>query len=382
MKHALALGMALAISAWASAAGPNRPQTPAGPFPYATEDVTVPAGDHTLAGTLTLPEAARFGDGPYPAVVFITGSGPQDRDETIFDHKPFAVLADALARAGVASLRCDDRGVGASTGDFAAATTLDFAEDARAGVAYLRAHSRIDPARVGLIGHSEGGLIAPMLAADDEAIAAIVLLAGPGVPGSDILVLQNQMQLAAMKPSPEQNEALASAARALFDAIADQTNTRDDEVDALAGLLTAQARIQGVTPDAAKIRAMADRSLDQTMSAWMRTFLVVDPRASLRHVRCPVLAINGSLDLQVDAAQNIPEIARALAEAGNTDHTLMVLPGLNHMLQPATLGTLPEYAAIETTLDPGVVDLVVGWVTARMAEAPTGAPGHEAGAAD
>lgn len=332
---------------------PRRPQTPKPPFPYRAEDAsyTNPDSGLILAGTLTLPP----GDGPFPVALLITGSGPQDRDETLFDHKPFLVLADALTRRGVAVLRVDDRGVGGSqAGDLAKATTLDFAADVAAGVAYLRGRKDIDPARVGLIGHSEGGVIAPLVAAKDPRIAFVVLMAGTGVPGDQVLPRQyHDIHVAsgAGEKAATQQAKLIETANAIIRAEADEAKAKPQLLKLFS---------EGANPQAAEgLTALLN-------SAWYRGFLTVDPAQTLAQVRAPVLAVNGSKDVQVSAAVNIPAIKAALA--GNADVTAVVLPELNHLFQTARTGAPAEYAAIEETIAPVALSTIVDWTVAHAAK--------------
>lgn len=329
---------------------PKRPQTPKPPFPYRAEDVayTNPASGLTLAGTLTLPP----GEGPFPVALLITGSGPQDRDETLFDHKPFLVLADALTRRGVAVLRVDDRGVGGSQpGDFAKATTLDFVTDVAAGVAYLRGRKDIDPARIGLIGHSEGGVIAPLVAAKDPRIAFVVLMAGTGVPGDQVLPRQYHdiyVSSGAGEKAAAQQAKLVETANAIVRAEPDEAKAGPQLLKLFAG---------GGNPQA------AEGNTALINSAWYRTFLTVDPAQALSQVRAPVLALNGARDMQVSAAVNIPAIKAALA--GNPDATALVLPDLNHLFQTARTGAPSEYAEIEETIAPTALATIVDWTVAH-----------------
>jgi pimeloyl-ACP methyl ester carboxylesterase len=346
-----------------------RPQEPQPPFPYTSEDVSyevLPSAGgspHVIHGTLTRPA----GDGPHPVVLLISGSGPQDRDETIFGHKPFWVLADHLGRHGLAVLRVDDRGVGKSTGNRTAATSADYAEDVLAGVRYLRTRDDIDPGRIALLGHSEGGLIAPMVAAADPGVAAIVLMAGPGVTGQEILMLQQQLILAASGATPEKLAASQVDQRALLAiATADEDSaTRATRMaDHLRGVyarLSDQERAEAGPED-----AFVRMSSRQMLSSWMRWFLAHDPAPVLGQVRCPVLSVNGSLDVQVDADQNLPAIAAALGAGGNPDHTEVVLEGLNHLMQPAVTGGVEEYVTIEQTLAPAFLDTVTSWLVERL----------------
>jgi len=332
---------------------PKRPQTPQPPFPYRAEDVAYmnPTSGLKLAGTLTLPR----GEGPFPVAVLITGSGPQDRDETLFDHKPFLVLADALTRRGVAVLRVDDRGVGGSqAGDFFSATTADFATDVAAGVAYLRGRKDIDPDRVGLIGHSEGGVIAPLVAAKDPRIAFVVLMAGTGVPGDQILPRQYHDIYAASGAG----ETVAAKQADVIAAANAIVRTEPDQIKAQPLLIKTLTEGSG----AQNARALTDLM----NSTWYRAFVTLDPAKALAQVRAPVLAINGDKDVQVSAQVNIPAIKAALA--GNPDATTLVLPGLNHLLQTARTGAPSEYAAIEETLAPSALSTIVDWTLAHAAK--------------
>lgn len=341
----------------------RRPQEPQPPFPYRVEEVGYDHDGVHLAATLTLPE----GEGPFPAAVLLTGSGAQNRDEEILGHKPFLVLADHLTRAGIAVLRADDRGVGGSSGSTANSTTADFADDALAGVRYLEARPEIDPRRIGVIGHSEGGIIGPMVAAraPDE-VAFLVMLAGTGVPLDEVILLQSRLlERAAGKPEAEIDRESAGLAGVLkmVEAGADSA--------ALAGPMRDLLRLQmagsdGAPPADAAIEAALPTEIRKVTLPWMRYALSLDPRAALRRVHCPVLVLNGTLDLQVDADQNLPEIEKALQEAGNADVTIERLPGLNHLFQTAGTGAFSEYATIEETFAPAALEAVSDWITARF----------------
>jgi pimeloyl-ACP methyl ester carboxylesterase len=335
-----------------------RPQEPRAPLPYDELEVTVenaPAGVK-LAGTLTRPRGA----GPFPAVVLVTGSGPQDRNESLLGHKPFLVLADALTRKGIAVLRCDDRGVGKSTGNFARATTHDFAGDALAGVAFLRARPGIDPARVGIVGHSEGGLIAPIAAARSSTVAFIVMLAGTGLPGEDILYLQARLIAKAEGAGDADADKGVAEQRKWFAILKAE---KDDVVaeKKLLALYRAMPEAERKKPESSEAAATAQ--IKQVLSPWFRTFLTLDPRPFLRQVKVPVLAITGERDLQVPPKANLPEISRALA--GNPDVTVKELPGLNHLFQTSRTGAVSEYAQIDETMSPAALDLVGDWITRR-----------------
>ena len=342
----------------------KRPQMPRAPFPYNAVEVAYDNKEagNKLAGTLTLPR----GDGPFTAVVMISGSGAQDRDETLLGHKPFLVMADYLTRRGIAVLRFDDRGVGESTGDHGKATSADFATDVKAGVDYLKTRKEIDPKRIGLMGHSEGGLIAPMVAArypDD--VAFIVLLAGPGVPGEEILAAQSALIQKAMGRNPVAVEKSTASARKLYALLREQkdgdlSKTSIDALlkETLAGLSDTERKALGDNPSAAM-----EGQLKLLQSPWFRYFLTFDPRPTLAKVKCPVLAINGEKDLQVPPGQNLPEIAKALKEGGNSAVTIRELANLNHLFQTSKTGAPTEYSQIEETFAPAALELVGDWIT-------------------
>jgi pimeloyl-ACP methyl ester carboxylesterase len=341
---------------------PRRPQEPQPPFPYQEEEVGYQNGDVHLAGTLTLPP----GPGPFPAVLLITGSGAQNRNEELLGHKPFLVLADHLTRAGIAVLRVDDRGVGGSTAT-PGATSADFADDALAGVRFLKGHDRIAKDRIGLLGHSEGGLIAPLAAGRSTDVAFLVLLAGPGVPGYEILPAQVEaISLAGGTPAAKahQQAELTRASLALVRAEKDEAALRPK----LAKLF--QEHPDALDPAelaaAGGLEAFLDAQMKFLSNPWARYFIDYDPRPALRKVRVPVLAVNGELDRQVLPDQNLPAIEKALHEAGNPDVTVRRMPGLNHLFQTAKTGSPDEYAQIEETMSPAVLDLVTRWILDRF----------------
>ena len=326
----------------------KRPQNPVKPYPYHDEDVFYDnkVQNVTLAATLTIPQ----GKGPFPGVVLITGSGPQDRDETLLGHKPFLVLSDYLTRHGIAVLRADDRGTGKSTGIFATATTADFATDAEAGIAYLKTRSEIDPHKIGLIGHSEGGVIAPMVAALNKDVAFIVMMAGTGVPGDQILPAQREAIEVSSGKSPQDAAKNAAKEREIL------TLVETEKDDAVLQKELKQ-KMAGDVPE-----AQIGLQISQITSVWFRYFLTYDPATALRKVTCPVLAINGSLDMQVLPSQNLPPIRKALKESGNQHVEVDELPGLNHLFQTAKTGSPTEYAQIEETISPVALDKMASWI--------------------
>lgn len=345
----------------AEAAGPKRPQTPRPPFPYDAIEVTFEnpeAEGVTLAGTLTIPE----GEGPFPAVVTATGSGPQDRDETLMGHKPFAVLADFLSRRGIAVLRVDDRGVAQSTGDFQAATTDDFASDARAAVRFLTERRGIDAERIGILGHSEGGLVAPMAAVGSEDVAFVVLLAGTTVDGGEILVSQ-QGAITRGMGAPEQAVAtVQESMRAMVDAL----RAGDDEaaIEALRDVLAAQN--PGAGPEQVDQIVQSQRGF--FLSPWMKRFVELDPAEYLTRLDVPVLALFGERDVQVLPEVNVEPLEAALASAPTDDVTILVLEGHNHLFQRATTGMASEYAQIEETMSEKTLGLIASWIGSRFGE--------------
>lgn len=337
-----------------------RPQLPKGPFPYRAEEVAYdsPAAAARLAGTLTVPA----GDGPFPAVLCITGSGPQDRDESLFQHKPFLVIADHLSRHGIAVLRVDDRGVGGSTGSMRNATSADFAKDVRAGVAFLKSRPEIDPKRIGLLGHSEGGLIAPMVAADSKDVAFLVLLAAPGVPGDTLLALQGDLIMRAAGASEEDIRKQREVQAKLFEIVKSEPRS-DAALEKMRAFVSELSKRLSEKERDELAGEHLEAQFKQLDGAWMRYFLTHDPRPDLKRVACPVLALNGEKDLQVAPEQNLPEIAKALEAGGNARVTTRELPGLNHLFQPCESGALSEYGRIETTIDPGVLEIITSWIT-------------------
>jgi len=348
---------------------PVRPQEPKKPYPYIEREVTyenAKAGV-TLAGTLTMP---RTGE-PFAAVLLITGSGAQDRDETVCGHKPFLILADYLTRRGIAVLRVDDRGVGGSTGDASQATSEDFAEDAIAGVEYLKTRKQIDPKRIGLIGHSEGGIIAPMAAVRSPDVSFIVLMAGTGVSGDEIIEAQIAGLLKIAGADRTLIDSVIQCQRQAVEIVKQET---DPEVlkqkvrkvieDTVSKLDEAQKKAIGYSD------AYADMQTNAVTSKWFHFFFMHDPTSVLRKVKCSVLAINGELDMQVPAKQNLPAIEQALRDGGNTRATVKELPGLNHLFQTAETGAFDEYARIEETMSPLALETVAEWIKTQVVRTP------------
>lgn len=358
----------------------NRPQTPRPPFPYASRDVSYvnPKDGTRLSGTLVLP--APPADAPpeaipgaaparHPAAVLITGSGAQDRDETLFGHKPFLVIADHLARHGIATLRVDDRGVGGSSGSSEQSTSLDFAGDVRAGLDFLKTQPEIDPARLGLIGHSEGGIIAPLVAQGADDVAFVVLLAATAFPGRDILAQQLAAILRAGRLDEAKIQQQIDAQQRTFAAVG--LGGREAARPAIRELIVLQA------PGAAgsALDTMVEQQLDRLMSPWFLFFLSHDPRPALGALRAPTLALNGSVDLQVLPGPNLGQIRTSLEQAGNPDATVLELPSLNHLFQTATSGAPGAYPLIKETFAPAALDVMTAWIRQRTGLDPR-APGE------
>ena len=334
--------------------GPVRPQEPKPPFPYQIEEVKFQNGPINLAGTLTLPP----GNGPFPAVLLISGSGLQDRDETVFGHKPFWVLADHLSRTGIAVLRVDDPGIGKSAPHPEPPTTADFATDVEAGVTFLKRDDRIGT--VGLIGHSEGGIIAAIVASRRDDISFVVLMAGPGVPGAELLLKQNERIFDGMGIVGERKETLLTLLDRLFTTLTSDM-TEDEMRQQVDEIVRKQFEINGIPPvqqDETQVQA----TVKQVLNPWMRYFLAFDPRPALEATRVPVLALNGELDVQVDAEQNLTAIDAALEKGDNHNVTVHRLPKHNHLFQRAKTGLINEYAVIEETISPEVLDLIRDWI--------------------
>mgnify|MGYP005725333453 CR=1 FL=1 len=342
----------------------ERPQEPKPPFPYRVEEITFENNEAgvTLAGTFTSPES----DGPFPTVVLISGSGPQNRDEELLTHKPFLVIADFFTRQGIAVLRYDDRGVAKSTGNFAEASSEDFAQDVTAAVEYLKTRSEVDQNNIGLVGHSEGGLIAPMVAVESSDVGFIVLMAGPGLPGSEILLLQSALIAKAGGASDELIDATSAYSKKVYEVI----NRETDNEAAKKEIRTHFDEYWANAPEDLKTEAQKfgdpeknfDASIGRLLSDWFRFFLKYDPRSTLKKVKCPVLAINGEKDLQVPPKENLAAIEKALINGGNKNITVKEFPQLNHLFQTSTTGAPSEYAQIEETFSPEALEFMADWI--------------------
>ena len=341
--------------------GMNRPQNPVKPYNYVEESVsfTEKKSGIALAGTLTLPQ----GKGPFPAVILVSGSGPQNRDEELLGHKPFLVLSDYLTNHGIAVLRYDDRGVGESQGRFDTATTFDFANDAEAAVNFLLSDARIDKGKVGIIGHSEGGMIAPIVASRNSQVAFIVLMAGPGMSGKEILLEQNKLIAKASGMADPLIQKLYDLNKKLY-AIAAKEKNDKRAIDQMKNVIEKEWKKFSTEDLAAsgmdkKNLVMAVYQLE---TPWMRTFLSFEPKEYLKKVHCPVLALNGSLDMQVPADADLSAIQEILKKAGNNNVTVKKFDKLNHLFQHAGTGSPDEYAHIEETISPEVLEFISSWI--------------------
>ncbi len=338
-----------------------RPQEPTKPYPYYEEEVSfknAKAGI-TLAGTLTLPKK----EGRFPVVILISGSGPQNRNEELMGHKPFLVLADYLTKNGIAVLRFDDRGTAASTGDFKTATTPDFATDVEAGVAYLQTRKEIDKKKIGLIGHSEGGIIAPMVAVNSKDISFIVLLAGTGIPGDQLLLLQQELIGKDSHLSDAYLKLVKTINTGAFDIVSKSISTEQLKTD----LTSYINQVIKDNPEAEKPKSMSQDDfvklqVNQITSPWMVYFIKYNPAIALEKVKCPVLALNGEKDLQVPPKENLEAIKNVLTKGGNKKVTAIELPGLNHLFQECKTGSPAEYATIEQTFSPTALAEVLKWI--------------------
>lgn len=338
----------------------RKSQEPKKPYPYYQEDVTFEnkKAGISLSGTLTMPAK----EGKYPAIILISGSGPQNRDSELLGHKPFLVLSDFLTRAGYAVLRYDDRGVEKSQGIFKGATTADFATDAASAVNFLKTHKNIDAKKIGIAGHSEGGVIGPMVAAGDKDLAFLVLMAGPGLPLDSILILQKRLIQKAEGIDDTVIEKGVTFNRQLFAIL-----KTDDSLEIVKSKLTKlfKENMKGQeTPEGLNVDQ--EKSLQDEIASltdpWFRSFVRFNPAQNLHKVTCPVLAINGSKDLQVPAEANLTAIKKYINEGGNKKVTTKELPGLNHLFQEATTGAVSEYGKLDQTFSPTAMQAIVDWL--------------------
>lgn len=343
---------------------PNRPQEPKLPLPYTEEHISfdnLEAGV-TLSGTLTLPASK----GPFPVVLLIAGSGRIDRDETVFGHKPFLVLADYLTRQGIAVLRYDKRGCGKSTGNYDKATSQDFSDDVLAGIAYIKSRKEVNSNQIGLIGHSEGGIIAPMVTAKSKDVAFAVLMAGTGVNGEEILYEQSAL----LQRAVGETEDTINRSRKFQEQMITLVKREPDRQIAAEQLQEITKNYMATLPETQEKVTLEHlkRLAARVNNDWFRYYLTFDPSVTLKRMRVPVLVLNGELDLQVSSKQNLPVISKALEEAGNKDFTIIELPKLNHFFQTCETGSIAEYAKIEETIAPSVLNLITEWILERTVQ--------------
>jgi len=339
----------------------KRPQLPVKPYPYNDEEVVFEnkIDSIKLGGSFTFPKEGNN----FPAVVLITGSSWEDRDETIFNHKPFLVIADYLTKKGFAVLRFDDRGGGASTGNMTKATTLDFVKDVKAAVDYLKTRKEVNQNKIGLIGHSEGGMIAPLVASERNDIAFIILLAGPGLTGEEILIRQTEL-ISKVGGIPDQEiEKNVKLSKSIY---AELRKSKDSEeanerVKKLLGKYI-ETLSDSEKNDLGDTKAFVERQSKAVSSPWFKLFLTYDPIPVLEKVKCPVLALNGEKDLQVPPKEDLAAIEKALKTGKNKNYKTMLLPGLNHLFQTAQTGSPNEYGKIEETFSPLALQAISDWL--------------------
>jgi pimeloyl-ACP methyl ester carboxylesterase len=339
----------------------KRPQEPIKPYAYYSENVVFKnsKANVSLSGTLTLPEK----DGIFPVVILITGSGPQNRDEELLGHKPFLIISDYLTKNKIAVLRYDDRGVGQSTGDFKTATSADFATDVESAIAYLKTRKEIKKNKIGLIGHSEGGLIAPIVASKSKDVSFIVLLAGTGIQGDKLLLLQQELIAKANGVLETDINKSVQTNSKLFEIVVnsnDNSKLKADLTDKLNELLKNEPNTE--IPNGMKKEEFVSMQVNQISSPWMVYFMKYNPVTTLEQVTCPVLAINGKKDLQVPSKENLSAIKNALTKGGNLNVTTKEFPNLNHLFQDCETGSPNEYATIEQTFSPIVLAEITKWI--------------------
>ncbi len=353
----------------ATTAKQERPQTPKPPFPYKSEEVLYFNPDRSMqyGATITIPA----GNGPFPAAVLITGSGPQDRDETLLGHKLFAVLADHLTKNGFIVLRVDDRGVGKTTGNFSVSTSADFARDVHNGVEYLLTRKEVNKKKIGLIGHSEGGMIAPMVATQRKDIAYVILLAGPGVPIVELMAEQNQAIAATAGLSKEALDEI----KPLFKKVVTAIGNEDDSLAAIASTseivenwtinkpiaVLEEMNLGSVENRAEYVKAM----VAQLRGPWFRYFIKFDPTPYLKQLKGKVLAINGEKDIQVLSKQNLDGMRKALS-GSKAEFEIKELPGLNHLFQTCKKCNIQEYGELEETFSPVALKAVSDWMENKV----------------
>jgi pimeloyl-ACP methyl ester carboxylesterase len=345
-----------------------KPQTPKPPFSYEVNEFTYEGVNTklTYGVTMTYPKD----QGKHPLIILITGSGKQDRDETIFDHKPFAVIADYLTKKGFAVMRVDDRGAGKSTGDFNNSTTADFALDVEEHISYAKSLSMVDANKIGLLGHSEGGLIAPMVAARNKAVAFVILMAGPGVPITDLMAMQNEKVLKSVGIVPAAIDAYIPLYKQIMTTVISSSN-KQEAINKSTELTknwfnsTDKSFVKATTniSTEADINSYATSMAETLSTNWWKYFAAYNPQPAIQKLKCPVLALNGSADIQVPAVENLNAIEALLKKTGNKNFTIHKFEGLNHLFQKCTKCTVAEYGQLENTVEPEVLDIIGNWLT-------------------
>ncbi len=370
MKNIISFFLVI-ISGAAFAQEPKKifPQTPQPPFDYKLDSVEYSSRDSLvhLGATFTYPK----GMGPFITLVMITGSGQQDRDETIFGHKPFAVIADHLTKNGYAVLRVVDRGRGKSKGNLMEATSLDFADDVITSIQYLQSRKEVNKNKIGVIGHSEGGFIAPIVYSKYKPLAFIVSLAGTGISGGDILLMQQTAPLKG-KISEQAYDSWYELSGKTLGLIRDQPSSPDSVIltqvkglytswkSAQSAAVLAELKLEKISPEFYAFQ------VKQELIPWMRFFIVTDPAEYWSQVKCPVLALNGDKDIQVEATPNINGIRDALKKAGNNKFNTVIIPGLNHLFQHCNACTIDEYGKLEETFSPQVLTMITDWLNKNI----------------
>lgn len=340
-----------------------RPQEPQPPYPYDVEDITFTNTNEkiNLAGTLTLPKQGEKS----AAVILIAGSGPNDRDETIFGHKPFWVLADHLTRQGIAVLRFDKRGIGESEGEYFLATSKDFADDVNAAISYLKTREEIDASNIGLIGHSEGGIIAPMVATRNNDVKFVVLMAGLGVTGTELVLAQHQHEFDKLPLTDEKKEELNDVLINLYSNVlswSEYAGSNEERNQLKEDLATLWQNLTLETQAETQKEAFINQTTAKIISPWFRYFLKTDPTEYIQKLSIPVLAINGEIDKQVEYQSNLNGIENALKRGNNKQYTIKSYPHLNHLFQESTTGEIDEYGKIEQTMSPTVLSDIENWI--------------------
>lgn len=339
----------------------KRPQEPTKPYSYYSEDVTFQntKANISLSGTLTLPKKNGF----FPSVILITGSGPQNRNEELLGHKPFLVISDYLTKKGIAVFRYDDRGIGDSKGDFKTATTADFATDVESAIAYLQTRKEINKNKIGLVGHSEGGLIASIVASKSKDISFIILLAGTGIQGDKLLLLQQELISKANGTSEADIKKSNQTNAKLIEMVVQSNNNQKLKTD-LTNLMneTLKNDTSVEIPNGLTKEEFISMQVNQISSPWMRYFIKFNPAISLGKIKCPILAVNGEKDLQVPPNENLTAIKNASTIGGNKNVTVKEFPNLNHLFQECITGLPNEYAEIEQTFSPIVLAEITKWI--------------------